>query len=111
MASQLFIRSILILTTFRPLSFVIGPKWYPFLGSGNVVRTLAKKHNSQWKAFYELSKQYSTNVLGLKLGGENYVVVYGEKNLQQAFSALEFDGRPNSFFIKLRCLGEKMGKL
>lgn len=72
---------------------------------------LAKEHDSQWKAFFELSKQYSTNVLGLKLGGENLVVVYGEKNVQQAFSSLEFEGRPNSFFIRLRCLGKKMGKM
>lgn len=91
--------------------FVIGPKWYPFRGCCDIVHMLSKKHGSQWKAFYELSKKYSTNILGLKLGAENIIVVFGEKNLQQAFSAVEFDGRPTSFFIKLRCLGTKMGKM
>nr|QLI62166.1 cytochrome P450 17 [Streltzoviella insularis] len=68
-----------------------------------------KKHGSQWKALSVLAKEYSTQVLGLKLGTELVVVVYGEKNIRQVFTEKEYEGRPNSFFIRLRCLGKRMG--
>lgn len=87
-----------------------GPKWYPFVGCSNVVHNVAKKYGSQFKGLKELSKEYSTEVLGLKLGGELVVVVYGEKNVRQVFTENTFEGRPNSFFLRLRCLGKKMGK-
>lgn len=87
-----------------------GPKWYPFVGSSNAVRNAAIKHGSQFKGLIALSKEYSTDVLGLKLGGELIIVVYGEKNVRQVFTEKTFEGRPNSFFLRLRCLGKKMGE-
>lgn len=70
----------------------------------------AIKYGSQFKGLLQLSKDYSTEVLGLKLGGELVVVVYGEKNVRQVFTEKTFEGRPNSFFLRLRCLGKKMGE-
>ncbi|XP_028159269.1 probable cytochrome P450 305a1 [Ostrinia furnacalis] len=93
----------------KPRNYPPGPKWYPFLGCSGVVQSISAKHGSQWKGLSELAKEYSTQVLGLKLCGELVVVVYGTKNIRQVFTGKEFEGRPNSFFIKLRCLGKRMG--
>lgn len=68
-----------------------------------------RKYGSQWKAISEMAKEYNTDVLGLRLGNENVVVVFGEKNIHQVSSDKEFDGRPDSFTLRLRCLGEKKG--
>lgn len=68
-------------------------------------------YGSQWKALSHLAKEYSTEVLGLKLGSDLVVVVYGDRNIRQVFIDSEFEGRPDSFFIKLRCFGKRMGKL
>lgn len=81
------------------------------VGSSNVVRKLTKLYGSQWKALSHLAKEYSTEVLGLKLGSDLVVVVYGDRNIRQVFIDSEFEGRPDSFFIKLRCFGKRMGKL
>ncbi|XP_039764086.1 probable cytochrome P450 305a1 isoform X2 [Pararge aegeria] len=56
-----------------------------------------------------MAKEYSTQVLGIKLGLEPIVVVFGENNIRRVFMEREFEGRPNSFFIRLRCLGKRMG--
>ncbi|XP_072930634.1 probable cytochrome P450 305a1 [Epargyreus clarus] len=93
----------------KPKKFPPGPKWYPVLGCSTLVQNLSKKLGSQTKAFKYLSEEYATDVLGLKLGSDLLVVVYGEKNIRQVFTEKEFEGRPNSFFIRLRCLGKRMG--
>ncbi|RVE46694.1 hypothetical protein evm_008657 [Chilo suppressalis] len=93
----------------KPRKFPPGPKWYPFFGCSSLVASMTKKHGSQWKGLSTLAKEYSTEVLGLKLGNEIVVVVYGEKNIRQAFTGKEFEGRPDSFFVKLRCLGKRIG--
>lgn len=58
-----------------------------------------------------MGKEYSTSVLGVKLGNELVVVTLGEKNARHVLTEQVFEGRPNSFFAKLRCLGQKKGKL
>nr|QBA57482.1 CYP305B1 [Heortia vitessoides] len=93
----------------KPRNFPPGPKWYPYMGCQSVVEQYSKKHGSQFKGLLELAKEYSTQVLGLKLVNELVVVVYGEKNVKQAFLEQEFDGRPDNFFVRLRCLGKKIG--
>lgn len=72
---------------------------------------MSKQYGSQWRGLLELSKEYSTQVLGLKLGKELMVVVYGDNNVRKVFTEKVFDGRPKTFFLKLRCLGKRLGKL
>lgn len=98
-----------IKTCIKPKKFPPGPLWYPIIGSSNVVQRMHRKHGSQFKGLLELAKEYSTQVLGLKLGGELLVVVYGESNIRQVFTEKAFEGRPDSFFLKLRCFGKRMG--
>nr|UUH60600.1 cytochrome P450 CYP316 [Ectropis obliqua] len=93
----------------KPKNYPPGPKWYPFAGSSSILHSYTKKYGSQYKALLELSKEYSTQVLGLKLGSEKLVVVYGEKNVRQVFTEKAFEGRPDSFFLRLRSLGKRMG--
>ncbi|KAL0902289.1 hypothetical protein ABMA27_000192 [Loxostege sticticalis] len=93
----------------KPRKYPPGPTWYPFVGCSGVVQSMTTKYGSQWKGLSELAKEYSTQVLGLKLCSELVVVVYGVKNIRQVFTEKEFEGRPNSFFIRLRCLGKRMG--
>ncbi|VVC99798.1 unnamed protein product [Leptidea sinapis] len=93
----------------KPRYFPPGPPWLPFVGSSTIIQKLTSQYGSQWKAYSQLAKEYSTNVLGLKLGSELVVVVFGEKNVRHVFTEREFEGRPNSFFLRLRCFGKRMG--
>lgn len=68
---------------------------------------MTKKHGSEFRAFLELSRQYSTNILGMKTSSELMVIVFGEKNIRHVFNDKEFDARPHNFFAQLRCLGKK----
>ncbi|XP_041987465.1 probable cytochrome P450 305a1 [Aricia agestis] len=93
----------------KPRKYPPGPQWYPYFGSSAIVQKLMLKHGSQWKALSHLAKEYSTDILGLKLGSERLVVLFGEKNLRIAFKESAFDGRPDNYFLRLRCLGKRMG--
>ncbi|CAG9782107.1 unnamed protein product [Diatraea saccharalis] len=105
----IFITVCVIKSVTKPRKFPPGPKWYPFIGCTGVVNSMTKSYGSQWKGLSVLANEYCTEVLGLKLGKELVVVVYGEKNIRQAFTDKEFEGRPDSFFAKLRCLGKRIG--
>ncbi|CAH2235514.1 jg25440, partial [Pararge aegeria aegeria] len=85
------------------------PKWYPVFGSFGVINRRMDTYGSQWKVLSEMSKEFSTNVLGLKLGNKLVVAVYGEKNIRQVITEKEFDGRPDSFFLRLRSFGKRVG--
>lgn len=98
-----------IQTVIKPKNFPPGPKWYPIFGSSALVQKMARKYGSQWKGLSQIAEEYSTKVLGIKLGSEPIVVVFGENNIRRVFTEKEFEGRPDSFFIKLRCLGKRMG--
>ncbi|XP_048005692.1 probable cytochrome P450 305a1 [Leguminivora glycinivorella] len=104
-----FLTGYILQTITKPKKYPPGPKWLPFVGCGNLVQKMSKLHGSQWKALSQIAKEYSTQVLGLKLGSELVIVVYGDRNIRQVLMEPEFEGRPNSFFIKLRCFGKRMG--
>ncbi|CAG5039039.1 unnamed protein product [Parnassius apollo] len=106
---SLVIICLLVKSVIKPRKYPPGPKWYPLMGCSSIVDKMTKKHGSQWKALSTLAKEFSTNVLGLKLGRELVVVVYGEKNIRHVFTEKEFEGRPDNFFVRLRCLGKRMG--
>ncbi|GBP04430.1 Probable cytochrome P450 305a1, partial [Eumeta japonica] len=93
----------------KPKNFPPGPKWYPIIGCNNLMQRKIREHGSQWKALSHMAKEYSTQVLGLKLGSELVVVVYGEKNIRRVLTDKEFDGRPDNFFMRLRCFGKRLG--
>ncbi|GBP12912.1 Probable cytochrome P450 305a1 [Eumeta japonica] len=79
------------------------------MGCDNLVQRKIKELGSQWNALSHIAKEYSTQVLGLKLGSELVVVVYGRRNIRRVLTEKEFDGRPDNFFVRLRCFGKRMG--
>ncbi|CAH0716014.1 unnamed protein product, partial [Brenthis ino] len=93
----------------KPKNYPPGPRWYPFFGCNNIILSRIPQYGSQWKVISEMAKEYSTDVLGLKMGQENVVVVFGEKNIRQVSCDKEFDARPDSFTLRLRCLGQRKG--
>ncbi|XP_075991131.1 putative cytochrome P450 305a1 [Anticarsia gemmatalis] len=94
-------------TTIKPQKYPPGPVWFPFIGSSGILQKMTKKFGSEYRALLELSKQYSTNVLGMKTSSELIVVVFGVKNVRQVFHDKDFDARPHNFFAQLRNLGKK----
>lgn len=80
------------------------------MGSRIIVQREIKKHGVQWKAMACLAKQYSTNILGLKLGNEVVVFVRGLDNIKEVSNRKEFDGRPDGYFIRQRTGGKRIGK-
>ncbi|XP_034839373.1 probable cytochrome P450 305a1 [Maniola hyperantus] len=105
----LLVTGCIIRSVTKPKNFPPGPKWYPLFGCSTIVQKYTKVYGSQWKGLSQLAKEYSTQVLGIKLGLEPIVVVFGQNNIRRVFMEKEFEGRPNSFFIRLRCLGKRMG--
>ncbi|KAL0279767.1 UNVERIFIED_CONTAM: hypothetical protein PYX00_001254 [Menopon gallinae] len=98
-----------ILRQGRPTGYPPGPGWWPFVGNGFMLRKLARKLNGQHLALSKLAKDYGTSLLGLKLGGEYVVVGFTPSVVKEIMSRDEFIGRPDSFFLRLRCFGNREG--
>lgn len=84
--------------------------WLPFMGSMYQLKKLTSAKNGQYLALEELRKKYRSDVIGLKLGSEYVVAVFGSDQLNDVFRRDEFQGRPDNFFMKLRTMGKRMGK-
>ncbi|VEN49099.1 unnamed protein product [Callosobruchus maculatus] len=93
----------------RPPGYPPGPTWAPIVGNLPQLRKLAKKLGGQHLALWKLAQEYNTQVLGLKLGGDYVITVFSYEVVKQVLLGEEFDGRPNNFFIKLRCMGSRRG--
>lgn len=87
-----------------------GPARWPIVGNTILIKKLGKQLGGQYRALLKLSDDYKTNILGLKLGSDQYVVVFGRKLVQQVFIRDEFQGRPDGFFLRLRTMGQRRGK-
>lgn len=73
------------------------------------MQTLSRKLGGQQYAFLELNKRYNADIISLRLGGNDVIVVSNNKHIQEIFDKEEFDGRPWNEFVKLRNLGLKKG--
>lgn len=82
----------------------------PFIGNTYLLAKLTAAKNGQYLAFEELRKRYNSDVIGLKLGREYVVVVFGNTLLTDTFHRNEFQGRPDNFFMRLRTMGRRLGK-
>lgn len=72
-----------------------------------MLRKLARESGGQYKAFEKLSEEYSSPVVGLKLGNELVVVAFSIPLVKEIHSREEFDGRPDNFFLRLRTMGTR----
>ncbi|XP_050545535.1 probable cytochrome P450 305a1 isoform X2 [Daktulosphaira vitifoliae] len=93
----------------KPTNFPPGPRWIPFLGCTYQLTKLSSALGGQHKALENLRNQYNSDIIGLKLGHENVVVVYGNNLINEILHGEEFQGRPNNFFIRLRTMGKRLG--
>lgn len=80
------------------------------MGNTYQLRKLSSSKGGQYLALEELRKRYNSDVIGLKLGCEKVVVVFGSELLNEVFHRDEFQGRPDNFFMRLRTMGKRMGK-
>ena len=82
--------------------------WFlPFVGNAPLLRKLAKESGGQHKALEKLTEEYSSPVVGLKLGNELVVVAFTSSLVKEIYSRKEFDGRPDNFFLRLRTMGTR----
>ncbi|XP_015110840.1 cytochrome P450 307a1 [Diachasma alloeum] len=70
-----------------------GPKPWPIIGSLDVLG----RHDVPYKAFGELAKQYNSQIIKLRLGSLNCIVVNGLENIREILytKGTHFDSRPN----------------
>ncbi|CAI6348699.1 unnamed protein product [Macrosiphum euphorbiae] len=85
------------------------PKWLPFVGNTYQLSKLAATKNGQYLAFEELRQRYKSDIIGLKLGREYIVTVFGNDLVNETLHRDEFQGRPDNFFMRLRTLGKRRG--
>ncbi|CAG9859303.1 unnamed protein product [Phyllotreta striolata] len=96
-------------STIKPRKYPPGPVWYPFVGSAPIVKKLAIQLGGLHKAVQKLSETHKTDILGLKLGDKNTVIVSNYALLKDILWKEEYAGRPDDIFIRLRCLGQLKG--
>uniref|UniRef100_A0AAT9UU50 Cytochrome P450 305A22 n=1 Tax=Maconellicoccus hirsutus TaxID=177089 RepID=A0AAT9UU50_MACHI len=99
----------LISTVKKPSNFPPGPRRWPIVGNTFLIKKLSKDLGGQYKALIKLHQDYKSNIIGLKLGSDEYVVVFGRRLVQHVFTKDEFQGRPDGFFIRLRTMGTRKG--
>ncbi|XP_044256231.1 probable cytochrome P450 305a1 [Tribolium madens] len=105
----IFLATYVIQQVKKPLNFPPGPYWLPFVGNLPQLKKLSKSLGGQHLALSHLAKEYDTNVLGLKLGNDYVVTVFTYPLIRDVLISEEFEGRPDNFFLRLRCMGKKRG--
>lgn len=84
--------------------------WIPFVGNTYQLARLASVKNGQYLALEEFRQRYNSDIVGLKLGSEYVVVVFGNGLISEILNRDEFQGRPDNFFLRLRTMGKRRGK-
>lgn len=83
----------------------------PFVGNTlHLAKLTSAKKGLQFLAFEELREKYNSDVIGLKLGRDYVVVLFGSEVLNETLAKDEFQGRPDNFFMRLRTMGKRLGK-
>ncbi|KAK3918723.1 Methyl farnesoate epoxidase [Frankliniella fusca] len=99
---------LLLLDVTKPRRFPPGPAWLPVVGAYPLLRRLVDKHGFLHEVWRELAARYGP-VLGLRLGRDLVVVASGLAAVHEVLRHADFDGRPDGFFFRLRCFGERLG--
>lgn len=81
----------------------------PWVGNGIQLRKLAVASGGQHKAFEKWHQEYNSNLLGLKLGQDLVVVASSYDLVKDVYLQEVFEGRPDTFFLRLRTMGTRKG--
>ncbi|XP_055904244.1 probable cytochrome P450 305a1 [Eupeodes corollae] len=93
----------------RPDNYPPGPPFLPWIGNTMQLRTEARRVGGQHIVFENWAKQYKSNVIGLKLAGEYVIVVNSYPLVKQIHLNEVYEGRPDTFFLRLRTMGTRKG--
>ncbi|KAE8748590.1 Cytochrome P450 CYP305, partial [Frankliniella occidentalis] len=99
---------LLLLDASKPRDFPPGPSWLPVVGAYPQLRRLVKKYGFLHDVWRVLAAQYGP-VVGVRLGRNRVVVASGLVAVREVLKHADFDGRPDGFFFRLRCFGERLG--
>lgn len=72
-----------------------------------MLRKATRQYGSQIAVFRAWKKEYQSNVIGLKLGSELVVVALTYPVIHEVHTNIQFDGRPDNFFLRLRTMGSR----
>lgn len=106
MLTMLLVNVILRLKTTK---YPPGPFSLPFVGNQLCLRKLTRQLGTQHYAFLELCRQYNSDIITLRLGANDVVVVSSNQYIQEVLRRDEFSGRPWNEFVKIRNMGKKKG--
>ncbi|GLV44385.1 Cytochrome P450 305a1 [Carabus blaptoides fortunei] len=93
----------------RPPNYPPGPNWLPLIENHYLIKQQSRLYGGLHQAFQKLSELYKTNVLGLKLGGVHVIAVSTYPLVKTVLSSDAFEGKPDNFFLRLRCMGRLKG--
>lgn len=88
--------------------FIVGPNWFPLIGSGFEVLRLVKHFKFYHLMWAELMRRYGP-IVGLRLGRDRVVIVSGLDAIREVYSKDQFDGRPDGFFFRIRSFDKRLG--
>ncbi|XP_019871649.1 methyl farnesoate epoxidase-like [Aethina tumida] len=99
---------ILFIDTIRPNKFPPGPKWLPICGNFTQYKKKLKLLGYHHLVWQELSEVYG-DIVGLKMGRNLVVTVFGAEGVKEVLTREDFDGRPDGYFFRLRTFGKRLG--
>ncbi|XP_044259444.1 probable cytochrome P450 303a1 [Tribolium madens] len=98
------------LDTKKPKNYPPGPSWLPIIGSAHTIKEWRKKAGYLYKATAEMAEKYGP-VIGLRVGKDLVVVVYGKNQIREFLTSDDLAGRPTGPFFDMRTWGERRGVL
>lgn len=96
------------LDTKKPKNYPPGPKWLPLIGSAPTLYRLRKKTGLLHLASAELAKKYGP-IVGLKVGKDRTVIVYGLQEMREFLQNEDLAGRPQGPYYEIRTFGDRKG--
>ncbi|XP_058122926.1 methyl farnesoate epoxidase-like [Anopheles ziemanni] len=92
----------------KPKKFPPGPAWWPMLGSGLVVVKMVRSLKYFHLMWMTLCRQYG-QIVGVRFGQDRIIIVSGREAIRTMYSMVQFDGRPDGFFFRMRSFGQRLG--